>query len=434
MGTMGTRRQCPQLELSQINVVGVGSREVVARDEGGPPTAGTTRAQLPTRGLDCSKMYSGRDPSITIQSLISQDLPSLSAAVAEMRKELAAYNSAFSSSRRLGVGILVTQAVNDFSDLLADIEMGRGRPAMRSLRSIFESLITMLDITDPASDAIDRYEEHYGVARYQAATMRAGLTGLTGNDLRAECHRRHKEQRQHKQAHDKALAKRGSQFRRNWTSETLLDRAVRHGYGDDYGLYRVASSPIHVSSGGMSGIERQYGGTPVYRFGPNLLDCPLAFNEGLRYFRLFIETLAGYTEFTAERVLQALLALESLQSGYRNTIRLIDEDLWPTVAPIGTIVVRALLPDGSRKWILHDNDQGRIIECHPPNDTTDPQLKAVEELLDEAEERLCEREEWITVAMLGATASPLPGAKWRQEGLIVPLDWNPYELMLPWDQ
>ena len=150
-----------------------------------------------------------------------------------------------------------------------------------------------------------------------------------------------------------------------------MDRAARHGYGDDYDLYRVASSPIHVSSGGMSGIERQYGDTPVYRFGPNLADCPLAFNEGLRYFKLFIEALAGYTGFTAERVLQALSALESLQKEYRKTIRRIDESLWPTVAPVGTIVVRTLLPDGRRKWILHDNDQGRIIECNPPNGTTE---------------------------------------------------------------
>ena len=351
-----------------------------------------------------------------------------------MRKEIAAYNSALSGSRRPGVGILVTQAVNDFSDLLADLEMGRGRPAMRCLRSIFESLITMLDITDPNSDAIDRYEEHYGVASYQAATMRAGLTGLTGNDLRAERHRRHKNQRIHKQANDEALAKRGSQFKRNWTGETLLDRAVRHGFGHDYDLYRVASSPIHVSSGGMSGIERQYDGTPVYRFGPNLADCPLAFNEGLRYFKLFIETLASYTGFTAERVLQALSALESLQKEYRKTILRIDEDLWPTVAPIGTIVVRALLPDGRRKWILHDNDQGRIIECHPPSGLPKSQIDAAEEELRKAEEMLCEREEWITAAMLGATADPLPDARWRPQGLIVPLDWNPYGLMLPFDQ
>lgn len=351
-----------------------------------------------------------------------------------MRKELAAYNSSLSGSRRPGVGILVTQAVNDFSDLLADLEMGRGRPAMRCLRSIFESLITMLDITDPNSDAIDKYEEHYGVASYQAATMRAGLTGLTGNELRAERHRRHKEQRIHKQAHDEALAKRGSQFKRNWTNETLMKRAARHGYGDEYDLYRVASSPIHVSSGGMSGIERQYGDTPVYRFGPNLVDCSLAFNEGLHYFKLFVEALASYTGFTAKRVFQALSALESLQKEYRKTIRRIDEDLWPTVAPIGSIVVRALLPDGRRKWILHDNDQGRIIECSPPNGTTEPQVRAAEEALSEAEEALYEREEWITVAMLGATADPLPHARWRPEGLIVPLDWNPYGLMLPWDQ
>ena len=62
------------------------------------------------------------------------------------------------------------------------------------------------------------------------------------------------------------------------------------------------------------------------------------------------------------------------------------------------------------------------------------QVKAAEEALSEAEEAPFERDEWITVALLGATADPLPGAKWRPDGLIVPLDWNPFGLMLPFDQ
>ena len=395
-----------------------------------PAMCGNALAQR----VDFKAMYRGLDASRTIQSLISQDLPGFGPAAAEVRKELAAYNSTSSGSGRPGVGVLVMQTSNDFSDLLADVEMGRGRPAVRGLRSIFESLITILDITGPDSDAIDRYEDHCGVARYQAATMRAGLTGLTGNDLRSERHRRRKEQRLHRQAHDEALAKWGAQFKRSWASKSLRDRAVQHGYGDDYDLYRVASLPIHVSSGGMSGIERQYGDTSVFRFGHDLVDCPMAFNEGLRYFRLFVEALAVHTGFTAERVLQALSALESLRAEYRKVVRRIDESLWPSVAPIGGIVVRALLPDGRRKWILHDNDQRRIIECHPPKGAAEFQIRSAEDAIDEVEDTQRERDEWFTVAILGATADPLPDAKWRPDGFLVPVDWNPYGLILSWDQ
>ena len=169
--------------------------------------------------------------------------------------------------------------------------MGRGRPAtVRGLRSIFESLITMLDIAGGGSDVADRYAEQYAVVGYLAATMNAGLTGLTGNDLRSERHRRHKQERIHKQAHDEAIAKRGGRFRRSWTDESLEDRATRHGYAEDYDLYRVLSSSTHVSAGGARGVERQLRRpTAVYRFGPDLHNCPMALNEGLRFFRLFME-------------------------------------------------------------------------------------------------------------------------------------------------
>ena len=308
---------------------------------------------------------------------------------------------------------------------------------MRVLRSIFESLITMLDIAGGGSDVADRYAEQYAVVGYLAATMNAGLTGLTGNDLRSERHRRHKQERIHKQAHDEAIAKRGGRFRRSWTDESLEDRASRHGYAEDYDLYRVLSSSTHVSAGGARGVERQYGDRLVYRFGPDLHNCPMALNEGLRFFRLFMEALSAHTGVPAERVIGTLSALESLRRDYRKLVLRLDGAMWPDELPvIGMVVVRALLPDGQRKWLLHDNQQGRIIECSHPRNATQEQLEATEPRLDAVEELPGYREEWVTVALEGATADPLPRARWRPEGLLAELDpiRNPYGLILPWDQ
>lgn len=369
-----------------------------------------------------------------VQARLAEHLPEYSRAVTEIRRELGVCNGQVHSSAYRGISLLTVQTANDFSDLLDDIGMGRGRPAMRSLRSIFESLITMLDIASGDSDAADRYEEHYAVVMYQAATMKAGLTGLTRNDLRAERHRRHKQQRTHKRAHDEAIATRGGQFKRGWAEQSLKTRAARHGYAEDYDLYGVLSSSVHVSAGGVQGIERFYEGTPVYRLGPDLLTCPLALNEGLRYFRHFVEALSAHTGITAERLIDALSALESPSGEYRKLIRRIDGDLWPDARPVGMVVVRALLPDGRRMWLLHDNQQHRIIECSDPKNAEPERMESAEQMLDMAEGTYFDGEEWFIVALLRATADPLPGAKWRPGGLLVPLDWNPHGLVLPWDQ
>ena len=64
------------------------------------------------------------------------------------------------------------------------------------------------------------------------------------------------------------------------------------------------------------------------------------------------------------------------------------------------------------------------------------QVDSAERFLDEWEEEHQDRDEWITAALLEATADPLPRARWRPEGLLAQLDpiRNPYGLILPWDQ
>ena len=375
--------------------------------------------------------------SLHMQRHIEEGLPEYVHAVADLHRELGAYCALVHPSAHRAVGLLLTQTTNDFIDMLEDVGMGRGHPAVRGLRSIFEALVTMLDIASGGNDVADRYAEHHAVVMYRASTMRAGLTGLEGNSLRSERHRRRKEQRTHRQAHDDAIAKWGSGFKRNWTDESLKDRSSRHGYADDYQLYSVLSSTIHVSAGGARGIVRDHDGTNVYRIGPDLLNCPLALNEGLRYFTLFLDSLADHTGIAAERVGGKLRALGPLTGVYRKIIKDIDSAMWPSddeIAVLELIVMRALLPDGRRKWFLHDNQQARIIECLCPEDASDIQLERTEAMLDEVEKVSHDREEWITVALFGASSEPLSNANWRSDGLLVPLDWNPSGIVLPYDQ
>ena len=80
-----------------------------------------------------------------VKSQLAEHLLEYSQAVTKVREELDSYYAlTILSNARRGVMISTVQTVNDFCDLLDDIKMGRGRPAMRALRSIFESLITIL--------------------------------------------------------------------------------------------------------------------------------------------------------------------------------------------------------------------------------------------------------------------------------------------------
>ena len=98
-----------------------------------------------------------------VKAQVAEHLPEYSRAVGQMRRELGAFRGLVHPSAHRAVSLLWVQTANDFIDLLDDIGMGRGRPAMRGLRSIFESLITMLDIASGEGDAADRYAEQYAV-------------------------------------------------------------------------------------------------------------------------------------------------------------------------------------------------------------------------------------------------------------------------------
>ena len=104
-------------------------------------------------------------------------------------------------------------------------------------------------------------------------------------------------------------------------------------------------------------------------------------------------------------------ALEMLAS--RKLIDRIDDDMWPDEPSIAVVVMRALLPDGQRKWLLHDRQQQRIIECSHPQGASQKHLDTVERALDEVGDTCSGRRKWVTAVVVGATADPLQSSKWR---------------------
>lgn len=371
-----------------------------------------------------------------VRSELAKEVPEFEAligsAVVEVRGLV---GRIYAGSPRPALALLMTQLVNDFEDLCFDMQHGRGRTALRTTRSLFDALLAVLDIVEAGSNAADRYEDHIAVAGLRAAEMRSGFSGLSGNELRSERHRRRKAAARHRIANDAAISKWGNGFGRSWTSLTTRDRATAHGLGGDYDLFRVASAAVHASAGGAFGLVSEVANADVYRVGPALQLCPLALGDGTRYVELGLGAIGQHLGVDTRRANDAISNLRSVRNAYTGAMRRLDRNLWPEHPPPGTVVLRALLPDGERRWILHDNQTGKIITCTAPCDGDPAIIANNEKRLDIAERDDPERSEWITYPFFDLTAEPIPGASWRSDGHIIPPSWlRSTELLLPYDQ
>src|SRR5947209_3571429 len=84
---------------------------------------------------------------------------------------------------------LTTHAGNDVLDLLRDAASFRGRPMLRSARSLFELRLGLIEAVT-ATDGHDRYVDHKHLTAMAYANDQIFVTMLRGNDRRAETHRR----------------------------------------------------------------------------------------------------------------------------------------------------------------------------------------------------------------------------------------------------
>jgi len=187
--------------------------------------------------------------------------------------------SSFSSAEHLAS----TLACNDLSDLCFDLLSGRGRSAARTMRSLFEHLLTILDIAGDQTEGA-RFLAHNAVVAEKWASVPFEIDALTGTAQKKEKQRLRKLARDTANARATAIATYGEGFRLGWTSKSVKARAQQHGLTADYEVYRLTSAVLHGSSGGAVGSVRARGphGYPVHRLGVALQLCPLAYLRGLR--------------------------------------------------------------------------------------------------------------------------------------------------------
>jgi hypothetical protein len=148
------------------------------------------------------------------------------------------------------VSVVLTQATNDLIDLLFDSCSGRGRPALRAARSLYELAVTLPEVVGDDARA-ERYMDHLAVAVASEAKLARPERALRGPARRRYARRRAVLGRESASRVDAAEAKYGRAFKRSWADGSLRDRATKAGFDDeDYEFYRLSSAILHGAAGG----------------------------------------------------------------------------------------------------------------------------------------------------------------------------------------
>lgn len=197
---------------------------------------------------------------------------------------------------RVAFGGVINQIINDWVEMLVLSSSGMGRSAFRASRSMFELSLFVMELIE-RPDTAERYLLHEIIARYQVSEFDIAERWLTGKDLIAARHHRHKVIRDLAGRVDELVDRYGKQYRITWSDRSTRDRAEEQGRLDEYSGYRFSSALLHGAASGSLGTVLVYdttaGDHPVFRIGPNLFFCSQALRFGVIAMRLVLERVAA---------------------------------------------------------------------------------------------------------------------------------------------
>lgn len=324
-------------------------------------------------------------------------------------------------SHHAAIETILTHVLNDVQSLWVDACSGRGRPAAHAARALYEHLVTYCDVAASATDA-DRYMEHRHVTNALIAERGIGLDLLNGDDKRKEKSRLARLGKTAVQARNALLAKYGQSFGRGWNPKDLRTRATAHGLDGRYDTYKILSSVIHGSSGGLVGTKREVWGAPVHRVGNDYQLAAFALLEGVRSFRELLDRIATSDDagaWAAAHLRDITDAAVVEWPEFRRAALRVDNAMWPTVPPPpSTVAILAFYPSG-RRWYMHDTVNDVIIAALAP--ATEPAVPQA--ILDSSMRYNPAAFEGrpMTAAFEGLRLTPRPGARpGPTEAILVP--------------
>lgn len=263
-----------------------------------------------------------------------------------------------------------TQAANEFVDLLVDCIRCRGRPAIKAARSLFELLLTVLDISEDA-EALERYGEHRWLVFDTASQLASGTA-----TSKSAAHRQKKFERWLRPEVERVLRRFGEGFRRGWRKDTLADAAVRHGRQPDYEFYRLASAVLHGSSGGVLGqylLEGAKGEeVATHRIGLNLSLCPDAYMRGISAFEGVVSATSGIAGGAAASLQEILQRLQQRAEQYSDLMEQLDREWWRTVERARLFAIATVDERGHTRWFLYDTRRNQLRAAVPPEQVPAP--------------------------------------------------------------
>jgi hypothetical protein len=269
-----------------------------------------------------------------IEGAVSHEAPEFIDAIRNLADSLRTFIASVHSLSEPphGLSSAVSQATNDLVDVLTDAARGRGRPSLMSARSLFELLVTTLDLIND-SELETRYVDHKWVIAHMEGSLTIEAEHLARKSRAADLHRRKKLLRESESDFRRVLQEYGTEFARHWTPSNLRTRASKHGLDDDYEFYRLASSVLHGSSGGTIGIARTYGEEVVHRTGPALSLCPVALLMALRHYDRLVRAVKKRGIVGIGEVRRGLRKVLNVWPRYRKVMLRIDRTVCPEMAP-----------------------------------------------------------------------------------------------------
>ena len=307
---------------------------------------------------------------------------------------------------------LLNQAANDFYDLGNELEAGRGRAATRTARALIEHTINFYSIASD-DEILNRYGDQFSVSIVLEKNSMIGANELPKKERKVYLNNLEKSAKEHQKKSDAAISKYGSSFRRQWHQVNLYDRAVQHGIQDLYDYYKMASVVMHGSSGGAKGTLFSIEGQSIYRLGPALNLCPLAYREGIRAFSMLVEKMGDVIpEAGASSLANKLSELKGLWPIYRREILALDKEMTPKSASEVSHCCALISGTGTLKWAIVSPSDGWVMLCHEPDlYRSDVRFRdSMNEMRIQVQSQFAENH-WEPIGLPGASLTPLSGGK-----------------------
>ena len=261
---------------------------------------------------------------------------------------------------------IASYACNDLRTLLDQVVEGDGRAAARSARALFEHVVNFKYVADSKHPSrVERYIKHSAVHAQQLAGV--DLTSeLSREDARSVRAQQGRLAGSSRKDFDSALAKWGSDYKRQWSDRNLFEVAKEVGLDNDYDAYRVLSGVTHGSVGGLRGAMRTVKEMTIHRFGPDLELSTMAFLLGVRWWREFARaTSDSHTRTEVDKTATSLLSFYPV---LLQKTRRLDREWWPKEPLLRDVPVLAIYPSGGRRWFIHDQVAEVLQLATPPDE------------------------------------------------------------------